>query len=414
MKKTASYIILIYLLIFLFSAQAQLIELSIDKAVEIALQKNVQLSSLNKQISYYQFEKNTATDLPPANFNFSYGQYNSIFQDNSFSVSQNIPFITLFKAQHQLSAAQVTGVQLKINDYKNYLSWQVKKNYLELLYLKEYQQFLRSQDSLYQAFVHIATIRFKTGEGRQIEKIAAETQLAEIQNLLNQSQLQYEMLISKLRSYLFITDSINISEKKQLILSLLLDENNLIVSQNPLLAYLKHQILIEKYKKNKQIKTLYPNLSFGYTTQTLKGVPIDRENTQFATGSMRFQFFSFGINFNLWMKPQLYKIKMAAIQQELAEIALKEQEFLLTLEAEQAAKQYLIKRNQLDYYLKTGLPNAQLIANQTKTAYQKGSISYYEYLINLQQYKEIMVSFLKSVHEFNQSVIYIQYLTANQ
>ncbi len=414
MKKTSSYITFLYLLTFVFSAQAQLIELSIDKAVEIALQKNIQLTGLTKQISYYQFEKNTATELPPANFNFSYGQYNSIFQDNSFSFSQNIPFIGIFKAQDQLSAAQITGVQLKINDYKNYLSWQVKKNYLELLYLKEYQQFLRSQDSLYQAFARIAAIRFKAGEGRQIEKTAAETQLAEIQNLFNQSELQYQMLMSKLRSYLFITDSINISERKQLILSLPLDQNNLIVSQNPLLGYLKQQILIEKYKKNKQIKALYPTLSFAYTTQTLKGVPLNIENTQFAPETMRFQFFSLGINFNLWLKPQLYKIKMAGIQQELAEIALKEQEFLLTLEAEQAAKQYLIKRNQLDYYLKTGLPNAQLMANQAKTAYQKGNISYYEYLINLQQYKEIMLSFIKSIHEFNQSVIYIQYLTANQ
>jgi hypothetical protein len=59
--------------------------------------------------------KKTAGELPKLDFNAQLGQYNSTKFDQSFQVSQTIPFPSLFGAKKQLINAEIKGKELQKN-----------------------------------------------------------------------------------------------------------------------------------------------------------------------------------------------------------------------------------------------------------------------------------------------------------
>ena len=71
-------------------------------------------------------------------------------------------------------------------------------------------------------------------------------------------------------------------------------------------------------------------------------------------------------------------------------------------------------KNNLDYYLRSSLPNAHLILKQAQVAFQQGEIGYPEYLLGIRNAITIKENYLKTLNNYNQSVIYIQYLTGKK
>ena len=106
-----------------------------------------------------------------------YGQYNSIKEDNNISVSQNIPFPTVFLSQAKLGSALIRGNELKLAVTQNELISQVKSVFKYLEYLQSERKLLISQDSIYSTFAKASELRLNTGESNLLEKTTAETKL---------------------------------------------------------------------------------------------------------------------------------------------------------------------------------------------------------------------------------------------
>ena len=76
-----------------FTANAQTKSLTnVDDAINIALQNNQTLKASDLEIDASKALKKTAGELPKLDFNAQLGQYNSTKFDQSFEVSQTIPF----------------------------------------------------------------------------------------------------------------------------------------------------------------------------------------------------------------------------------------------------------------------------------------------------------------------------------
>jgi len=95
----------------LVSALANAQKLSLDKAVQLALQNNLGIKSAESQIDYFKEMKKTGSDIGKLSALWMHGQYNSLYEDNNLTLLQTIPFPTAITNQVKLGKEQIVGAQ---------------------------------------------------------------------------------------------------------------------------------------------------------------------------------------------------------------------------------------------------------------------------------------------------------------
>ncbi|HEY9257350.1 TolC family protein [Chitinophaga sp.] len=400
------------LLIFPFPVLAQIPPLTMETAVQLALQQNKGLKSAAAAVDYYRKLVGTSGELPKTEVSLQYGQTNSyVSNDNNYTVSQTIPFPSIFGAKKQLNNAQVDkAVWLKAST-QNELIYQVKQVYVQLLYLQEVRRLIIHQDSLFANFVRTADLRYRTGESRMLEKTAAEGRLNEVRNTLRQNEADIQIYNARLQSLLGTTAPITISESVIPEADMLLTNDSVAVAANPQLQYLKQQINIAD-KQTKVFKAaILPDITVGYFNQSFIGTPVNASGSPLATNNNRFQGFQVGLALPLWMGPLKAKVKAEEKQQLAASLQYDNNVIQLQSQYEQAVQQFIKNRNSLEFYQSTALPNAALLLKQSEKSYSSGDIGYAEYFLNLEHGLAAQQGYLLAKNDVKQAALYMAFLT---
>ncbi|QNN40135.1 CusA/CzcA family heavy metal efflux RND transporter [Pedobacter roseus] len=408
----AGLFILITSLFAVPSSQAQTTDLSLNQAVSSALQNNKVVSNASLNVDLQEQLKKTAFEMPKTDISMMYGQYNSLIKnDKNFTLSQTIPFPTLFSANSALGDERIKASQFQVASTKNELVYQVKTVYTNLQYLYSKDKLLLQQDSIYKGFVKSASLKYKTGEGNLLEKVAAETQLKEVQSQLEQNRADIEIYNSQLATLLGST--INISEKDLKEKSIVPVSDSASVKDNPLLAYFRQQIVIADKQRKVELAKALPDITLGYFNQSLTGFQNVNGSEVYFGQDKRFQGFQVGLAFPLFYKSYSAKAKAAAISKDIATSDLDLQERRLTGQYQQVLREYIKNKDRYGYFQSSALPNAALILKNSRIAYQNGEIGYSEYLLNLKQVNTIYESNLMALLQLNQSINHIEFLTGN-
>ncbi len=408
----AGLFILITSLFAVPSSQAQTTGLSFNQAVSSALQNNKVVSNASLNVDLQEQLKKTAFEMPKTDISMMYGQYNSLIKnDKNFTLSQTIPFPTLFSANSALGDERIKASQFQVASTKNELVYQVKTVYTNLQYLYSKDKLLLQQDSIYKGFVKSASLKYKTGEGNLLEKVAAETQLKEVQSQLEQNRADIEIYNSQLATLL--GSMINISEKDLKEKSIVPVSDSASVKDNPLLAYFRQQIVIADKQRKVELAKALPDITLGYFNQSLTGFQNVNGSEVYFGQDKRFQGFQVGLAFPLFYKSYSAKAKAAAISKDIATSDLDLQERRLTGQYQQVLREYIKNKDRYGYFQSSALPNAALILKNSRIAYQNGEIGYSEYLLNLKQVNTIYESNLMALLQLNQSINHIEFLTGN-
>ncbi len=100
--------VIVFFLLFLGQGLgAQTRSISVQQATDMALQNNLLMKSKDLNVMVSKALKPTAGELPQLSVSAQLGQYNSPTFDNSFAISQSIPFPTIFKARRELIASTI-------------------------------------------------------------------------------------------------------------------------------------------------------------------------------------------------------------------------------------------------------------------------------------------------------------------
>ncbi|MBI3136024.1 MAG: CusA/CzcA family heavy metal efflux RND transporter [Bacteroidetes bacterium] len=411
--KTTTNLMLILLLCGGSAFAQEVKTVSLDSALNIACSNNKNLQSVSMQTDYYQLQKKTSSELPKTDVSLTYGQYNSFYSsDNNITVSQIIPFPTVFGAKSSLATAQIKGAELKTASTKNELTYQIKQVYYQLLFWKGYRTVLMQQDSMYGQMAKAADLRYKTGDGTLLEKTSDDARLSEVQNKLKQTNAEIQALNIHLQSLMGVTYAVSVELTDSLARPFNLITDTAAVNANPQLAYIKQQIEIAEREKAVITNSALPEIKIGYFNQSLYGTPLNDANTQFAGAGNRFQGVQVGLIIPLWFAPDVNKSNAAQMQVDINEMHYRSEQIMFQSYYDQAVQHYLAAQNNLNYYQSIALPNTDLIEKQSQTAYSMGDIGYAEHLLNLQQVVSIREGYLNAVNDYNQTVIYIEYLTA--
>jgi len=394
------------------SATAQTSKLSVDQAINLALKNNPSVGGAQLGVDLQQQLKRTAFDMPKTDVSVLYGQYNSVVKnDNNFSITQSIPFPTLFAANSALGTEHVKASKLMVAATKNDLIFQVKSVYINLQYFHSKNRLLAAQDSIYQGFLKSAALRYKTGEGTLLEKVAAETQLQDIQNLSKQNLSDLLIYSSQFATLLGSNQTIQLSEQflnSTPKMSFMTDSTA--TGANPTLSYLRQLVLVADKKRKVETAKALPDVTIGYFNQSLTGFQNVNGTEVFYGSNKRFQGVQLGLSLPIFFSAYSAKAKAATISKSIAENELVVQQRSLDSQYQQAFQGYLKSKDRYDYFASSALANAALILKNSRLAYQNGEIGYAEYLLNLKQVNTIQESHLLAMLELNQSINKIEYL----
>ncbi len=403
-------VIVLLLLVPAFSNAQTANGISLQQAIDGALKNNASVKAGNFEIDYSKALKKTSTDIGKTNVSLMYGQYNSINTDNNISVSQSIPFPTLFSSQSQLNKANIKGSELKLQLTQNELVNQVKSVYHYLEYLQAERNLLLSQDSIYTSFANASNSRFKAGENTLLEKTTAETQLMEIKNLLTQNQSNVLIYQSQLQALMNSKAPVQIEQKQIAKLELNLPSDSMAYAQNPYLLYMKQQIEISNKQKKVETAKVLPEFTLGYFNQSLIGYQNTNGTDTYYGASKRFTGFQVGVSIPLWIVPQTAKVKAAGLNQKVMESNFEQYQTNVQNQYSQYLQEYMQDKNTLEYYEKSAIPNAELIIKQADKGFKNGEIGYVEYLQSIRTALTIKSNHLSSLNQYNQSIIKLEFL----
>lgn len=383
--------------------------MTVDEAVEHALKNNKDVRAAQLNLASQRELRKTSFDLPKADVTLLYGQYNSATNDNNISVLQSIPFI-MFGSQGKYNRALLASSELRKSMTDNEVAYTVKRIYYDLAWAIERRRLLTEQDSIYEGFMKSASLRYKTGETHLLEQTTAETQRNEIKNQLRRADSEISNLQMQLKTVVNADVLPTVSQVKLSPIEFS-PASDASVNNNPSLGYTRQQIEVAEKEKKVVAAKSAPDLVVGFFSQTLIDVP--KNDGTPATSGDRFTGVHLGISIPLWYGAHQGRVKAAEYRKQSQQNTFEQYQATLESEYQQALQKFTNNKQSLEYYATTGLRNSDLMLKQSQVAFRAGEISYAEFLLGLRNALSIKENYLQTLNDYNQSIIYLQYLSGN-
>lgn len=381
--------------------------ISLQAAVDTALKNNLSLRNEKLNADYLQKIKGTAWDIPQTNVMGDYGQINSSYNDNKFTISQSIKFPTVYAQRHSLFDEEWKSGMLNIAVKENELKKQVTQVYYDLLYLQQKQKLLQHIDSIFATFLQNAELRFSKGESNILEKITAETQRGQVSQQLTQLRQDYSILQLQFKLLLnTTTDFIPAENNFKLTFSVFTD--TAIIERHPYIKHLQQDNLISSEKISLERSKLLPDLFISYNTMSIQGFGADEK---FYTSSIRFQSIQFGIGIPLFFGGQNSNIEAMKIN-----VQTSQNNYLFGLQTmktqyQQAIQHYNKNLQTVNYYESTANNNADIIIKTVNLQFQNGDINYLEWVLLTNNAISIQSEYIDAIKNLNQSIIELNSFT---
>ncbi len=387
--------------------------LSLDSSLQIAYENNRGLQSKSKQVLFYDQIKKSSSELPKADITYMVGQYNSYYKnDNNITVSQTIPFPTVFVAKSQLNHAQSSSAKLALSMSRNELTFEIRQLYLQNAYWFSYKKLLLSQDSILQQFVKATDLKYISGQSTLIDKTTVQTRLNEIRSKQSIVDAEITAINKKLQFLLGVNYQVNCAPKELSAIYTMTVPDTSILKNNPNVKFLEQQIEISEAERKLMNSSAFPEFKIGYFNQTLFGTPLSQNTMQLAGKSDRFQGFQLGLVVPLWFGPEISRNKAAILNTEVK--SLEYENYLNNIQSEYEKLLIRIQSDKelINYFESSALPNAKLIEVQSSKSFELGDIEFTSHLLNLQQTIAIYEAYLNALNNYNANVLYLNFLLA--
>ena len=378
-------------------------KITLDKAIETALQNNLKIKNQKLNSEYLQQMTKTGYDITNTGIISEYGQFNSNVNDLKVGVSQSIKFPTVYKRQKQLLVEQAkTGKWYEALQKKDLIK-EVTNVFYELIYLKEKEKLLLKNDSIYSEFLRKSTLRFDKGESNILEKATAENQSGQIKIQLQEVQSDYKILQAQFKMLLNADkDFVPFSDK----LKIDFDEKTSsdATTNYPSVKLFEQEVTINKAEIALEKSKKMPELIGGVYWQTFNA------NTNFQD-SFNGVFGQFGIALPLFNSSLNNKRKALEINTQIAQNNLNFEKLKLQNQYQNLLQEYQKSKTTIEYYETKALKNVDLVTNIANKKFINGDINYLEWVMLINQNTEIQSNYIEAVRKLNNSSIELNSLT---
>ncbi|MBD2717210.1 CusA/CzcA family heavy metal efflux RND transporter [Microvirga sp. STR05] len=385
--------------------------LTSTQAVGQALQANGTVQAAQRSLEAQQALRRTSFDVGRTTVLGTYGQVNSPLSDNVLSIGQSLALPGYYKAQAGLSQAQIGGREQQLAQVQAELRRQVRLSYERAVHARHRLRTLRGQDSIYTEFLRAAQLRFKAGEVARLEPANALIQQGETQNLLIQARADYAIAQRQLQALLQTTQPVAIADS---VLRLLpapgAAVDTAVLAATPQARVLQQQIAERRAETRVEQAQGLPQVTIGYTNQSLRGTyEVDGQATTYGTGD-RFQSVQAGVAIPLLRGPQKARVQAAKLQEQVATTTYQRYQAEAAAQLDELRLRLQEQQRRVQFYEQTGLPQSAVIVRLSQLAYKAGETTYSELLLNLERALSVRTAYLDAVLAYNQTAIDLDYL----
>ena len=396
--KTPVAAIVLALLMLPAIGKAQTSSITVEQAVEIAMENNSGLKAAAQRIDQNKLLVKSGVDIGKTEFYYSYDQ-NNIAANNLplhvWGVNQSIQFPSVYSAQKKVLEENIQLAQGQFYVDERVLTKSIYKAYYEIVYWQQMLKEYTYLDSLYTSFLDASNKRYEQGETNYLEKLNAKAKQKEVSVQMNQIKANVEKAYIVLGQYLQTDSSYSVSEDNLNQLSL----TPLDTVSHPSLTYFDKKMALTNQMQILEKRKLLPDFNFSLFQGLNAGV-----------GDKSYMGFQVGIEVPLWSGAQKSKIAAAKSTGTIIKSEIDNYETQLISNY----KALLTDLNQLEeninYYNITGKVTAQEILFHAKKAYQNGEIDYFQYTQLLENAKTIELNYLSALFQYNNTVIEANYL----
>jgi cobalt-zinc-cadmium resistance protein CzcA len=171
------------------------------------------------------------------------------------------------------------------------------------------------------------------------------------------------------------------------------------LGNHPGMAYYRHRSEQLKAENNYEVQRLLPDISLNY----FQGSNSDLDENLYG--------YQLGLKIPLFFQGNSSRIKAARIARDAGIWETENYERELALERERLLKQLSKHETALAYYEEDGRRLSDEIRKTAGLGYTSGEITFFEYIQSLENANEVDLSYLENLHQYNQTVIALSYLT---
>ncbi|HPE56178.1 MAG TPA: CusA/CzcA family heavy metal efflux RND transporter [Bacteroidales bacterium] len=398
-NKVTAAIFVLLMSIPALQLNAQEKALTLDEAIAIATENNMEIRNASLDIEAAQKLKKSGFDLSPLEFEYDHGQLNSDLQDHYWSIRQPFSFPTVYTSQ-----ARFYKEVEKLNESRYLLVRQqlirnVKSAYCTWSILYKKYGILKEKDSIYAGFNNATSVQFETGDIDQLAFVLAGSEATQVKSQL--TEMETELAMAKQNLLQLMGVSFDISPAAQLqkfeITSMPGDKPS--DTSNVRTRYITQMTEVQRSSLNREKMNHLPDFFVGYFNQS-----IDRVNG--------FEGFQVGASLPLWFWSNSGKVQASRIEVAKTENALDFEKQNLIREFQKQMAAYEGYRASLEYYENGGLEQIDQLIRNLQTSYRAGEINYFEFVRNIGLAFDVRLRYLDTLLKYNQSVIELEYLSA--
>jgi cobalt-zinc-cadmium resistance protein CzcA len=384
-------------------------KMAYPEAVEQAIRLHPSVKFADLQFESKQVQKKSSTDLNKLQFGMQYGQYNSFYRDQNFTIGQSLPMPSVFHRIREQYEAQAKEAGTQAEMTRQNIRFEMRLAFENLHFIRSKIRYLIQLDSLFQVSERASDLRFRQGETNQLEYALAQSQLHEIKAMLKMEAGEEAIIKSRIRS-LTHTDIQTDFEDRPFEWQPA-DTGSVTVGADSNLHFQfskrEAETAVSTWKLEKT--RLLPDVTVGYFNQSLRGIPL--ENGSVAGYRNRFQGFNLGLQIPVWQKPVRARIKAA----DLLAKSKAEQSNAIRLDIESEISQVRARirmhGDMIRYLEEQALPTARLIRSSAFRNYQTGNSGILELGVAIRRSLQTEEQLTTERHQFALSVLQLKFLT---
>lgn len=391
--------ILLILLLPAFASQAQTKAISLDEALEMALENNLEYKVSELQFDEQKALIKAANSIDKTAIYYEYDQNN--IADNGYAlgvwgIEQRFDFPTVYGARKKVAKLNSDVAGKELEQQKKVLSKEVSQAFYTVLYLKEKQLKIQFVDSIYNRYSKAAESSYKYGEISRLELLNAKSKHSQLE--LQKKQIENELAIAKQQLNTLIQGETEFTAFNGQLTKL--SPKSADVQIDPMYQALNISVDKQKAQHKLSKNSLLPDLNVGYFNGT----------NQFA-GAKRYYGFQLGIAVPLFFGEQKATIKANQIATETAytlqeHYKIQFQAKLNSLGTE--LEQYV---DAIKYYENIGKELSYELQEASQKSFSAGEIDFFQLVQSIDNAIQIEMNYLENLARYNRIVIEINYLT---
>ena len=390
-KLKKPHFIFVVVLLFSVNVYSQKI-LQLQTVIDSSLVNNPSVKAANAAVQQQQHLVKSAINLPSPEILLQ----NPTGNFYTIGAQQSFDFPTVYSSQKKVQKENVKLAEIAKTRSSADLKYQISILYSELRFEQQSLQLLQQQDSIYSVIATNADRSFKAGTIDYIQSSFAKLQAGQVKTNLFVAQANYNSILQSIKTISGIKSDF-LADTNEVETLLKTDAS---IDQNTNLLFAKQEIIISEKRLKLERQKLLPGFNIGFINAGEKDTPF--KNQLFA-----------GLRIPLWFWQYKGNINAAKSQIEVSKFNSQNEILKTTVELQSAQSKNAAYKKALDFYKSDASKLASSLIDASNRFYKSGNYSVTEYLRNLNDAANIQKNYLELQKNYNQTIIYIQYLTGN-